>query len=156
MKLRAVTRADIEEFASWRSDPPYDVYDITDPIEQAVDYFLRPQTGCHVIELGPNLAAFFTFGADARVPGGDYSKPALDIGLGVRPSLTGRGLGGGFVGAVVAFARGQTVDPLRVTIATANQRAITVWRRAGFVETQRFQAAETVLGSDEFVVLELA
>lgn len=155
MNVRPATRSDVEEFTTWRNDPPYDVYDVTGPVERAVEYFLRPATGCHVIELGPNLAAFFTFGADARVPGGDYSRPALDIGLGVRPSLTGRGLGGGFVAAVVAYARERTADPLRVTIATANQRALTVWARAGFVETQRFRAEETVLGSDEFVVLEL-
>ena len=94
------------------------------------------------------------FGADARVPGGDYSDAALDIGLGIKPELTGRGLGGAFVEAVVAFARATfELGPRRVTIAAGNARALRVWSGRGFNEIQRFTSPETVMGSDEFVVL---
>ena len=100
------------------------------------------------------MAGFITFGADARVPGGDYSDLGLDIGLGIKPELTGRGLGADHVEAVVEFARA-TFDgaPRRVTIAGANERAVRVWAGRGFIETQRFASPETVMGSDEFVVL---
>lgn len=124
-------------------------------MDAAIEYFLRPSTGCHVILSDNELAAFFTFGSDARVPGGDYSTPGLDIGLGVKPSLIGRGRGRRYVEAVVGFAREAfDVEPLRVTIAAQNQAALRVWSLAGFVETQRFHAPEVVMGSNVFVVLE--
>ena len=152
--IRPVTGADIRDFALWRHEAPYDVYDITHPVDEAVEYFLRPSTGCHVIEAGGELAGFITFGADARVPGGGYSDVALDIGLGIKPELTGRGHGGAYVEAVVAFARDTfSVTPLRVTIAAGNERAVRVWSGRGFKETQRFGSPETVMGSDQFVVL---
>ncbi len=144
----------MREFAAWRHDPPYDVYNITQPVDEAVGYFLR--IGTHVIDRAGELAAFFTFGSDARVPGGDYSVAALDVGLGVKPALTGRGLGRSFVKAVVQFAAATTADPLRVTIAGGNQRAQRVWLDNGFAETQRFSSDTAVLGSREFVVLERA
>ena len=155
LTIRTVTEADVRDFATWRYEPPFDAYNNTQSVDEAVEYFLQPSTGCHVILSQGELAAFFTFGSDARVPGGDYSTPGLDIGLGVKPSLTGRGRGRTFVEAVVGFA-GNTFDiePLRVTIAAENQPALRVWSAAGFVETQRFRAPETVMGSNIFVVLE--
>jgi GNAT superfamily N-acetyltransferase len=152
--IRSVTAADIRDFALWRHEAPYDVYDVTHPVDEAVEYFLRPSTGCHVIEADGELAGFITFGADARVPGGDYSDAALDIGLGIKPELTGRGHGAAYVEAVVAFARATfELGPRRVTIAAGNERASRVWSGQGFAEIQRFTSAETVMGSDEFVVL---
>jgi RimJ/RimL family protein N-acetyltransferase len=154
VEIRPATAADIREFAGWRHDPPYDVYDITQPEEEAVDYFLRPATNCHVIESDGELGGFITFGSDARVPGGDYSGPGLDIGLGMKPSLTGRGRGGTFVGAVIDFALSEFEErPLRVTIALGNERARRVWLRCGFAEIQRFSTSEVILGTDVFVIL---
>lgn len=155
LTLRRVTEADIRDFATWRYEPPLDGYNITQTMDEAVEYFLQPSTNCHVILSGGELAAFFTFGADARVPGGDYSNPGLDIGMGVEPSLIGRGRGHSFVEAVVGFAREYSdIEPLRVTIAAENEAALRVWSRSGFVETQRFQAPRKLMGSEVFVVLE--
>jgi RimJ/RimL family protein N-acetyltransferase len=151
LTVRVATGADVREFAAWRHDPPYDVYDITQPVDEAVEYFLG--IGCRVIDRDGELAAFFTFGDDAHVPGGDYSAPGLDIGLGMKPSLTGQGLGGSFVRTVVEHAAALTRDPLRVTIAIGNARARRVWGTHGFVESQRFDSPEPVLGATEFVVL---
>jgi RimJ/RimL family protein N-acetyltransferase len=85
------------------------------------------------------------------VPGGDYSTPALDIGLGVRPDLTGRGLGFDYVNAVIDFAyRTYTPDRLRVTIAAFNARARRVWERAGFELIGKFQSEWTHI---DFVIM---
>jgi RimJ/RimL family protein N-acetyltransferase len=154
LAIRPVTEDDIREFATWRHEPPYEVYDITQPVDEAVEYFLRPSTHCHVLLRRGELAGFITFGSDARVPGGDYSDPGLDIGLGIKPELTGRGMGAAHVEAVIAFARDTFEEaPRRVTIATGNERARRAWTGRGFRETQRFRSPETVMGSDEFVVL---
>lgn len=155
LTIRPLTEADIRDLAAWRYPPPYDGYSIRQPVDEAVAYFLLPETQGHAIDRDGVLAGFCTFGADARVPGGDYSGPGLDIGMGIRPSMTGRGLGAGFVEAVTAFARRQLgAGRLRVSIAAENERAMRVWSRAGFTETQRFTATHTVMGSDEFVMLQ--
>ncbi len=155
LNVRPVTEVDVRAFATWRYEPPYDGYDIDQPVDEAVPYFLQPSTNCHVIECEGELAAFFTFGSDARVPGGDYSAPGLDIGLGMKPEFTGRGHGRRVVETVVQFAREAfDVDPLRVTIAAGNQRALRVWSSLGFTETQRFHTSRPMMGSDTFVVLE--
>ena len=90
------------------------------------------------------LVAFCSFGADGQVFGGDYSQPALDIGMGIRPDLTGRGLGSRFRDAVSAFAVATFQPPrLRVTVAEFNQRALRLWQNGGFRQTQRFVAPQS-------------
>lgn len=72
--------------------------------------------------------------------GGDYSTPALDICLGVRPDLTGHGHGAEYVNAVIDFAYSTYApDRLRVTIAAFNRRALRVWENAGFQVIQKFR-----------------
>jgi len=155
LTIRPVTEADIRTFVEWRYDAPYEDYSIDQPVDEAVEYFLRPSTNCHAILRNGELAGFCTFGEDARVPGGDYSAPGLDIGMAIEPELTGRGLGAGFVEAVIRYACDAfDADRLRVTIAEPNRRAVRVWRGLGFTESERFRAPQTILGSRTFVVLQ--
>ncbi len=126
----------------WCYPPPYDLYDIhAADVQETLAIFLDPAFAYHQIcnETG-ELIGFCTFGEDARVRGGDYSQEAVDIGMGVRPDLTGKGLGTDFVQSVLEFTQ-KTYAPsvLRVTIAEFNQRAQRVWQKAGFEMTQRFQ-----------------
>ncbi len=146
--VRRATPADVRTFAAWTYEPPYDIYNMLDnedreaELEDALAYFLTTAVQCHVLvgEAG-DVCAFCTFGEDGQVPGGDYRAPALDIGLGVRPDLTGQGLGQEFVTAVSHFARKRfQPEALRVTIAAFNVRAQRVWARQGFVIQQQFTA----------------
>ena len=125
----------------WRYDPPYDAYDIyADDVEKTVQFLLDPQYAYHtILNAEGEFVAFCCFGADAQVPGGDYSTDALDIGLGVRPDRTGQGQGSAYVHAVLDYAR-HTFAPsaFRVTIAAFNARALRVWEKAGFRREQRF------------------
>ena len=151
--FRPIDEASARAFLAWRYEPPYDLYN-GNPEELALElpFFMDPQNGyfCIFAE-NEALVAFCCFGRDAQVPGGDYSAPALDIGLGVRPDLTGQGRGLSFVEAVLDFAR-QTFAPVtfRVTIAKFNKRAQRVWQKAGFRLVQTFQRQYDDLG---FVVL---
>jgi ribosomal-protein-alanine N-acetyltransferase len=53
--------------------------------------------------------------------------------LGLRPDLTGHGLGEAFVRAAVDFTLTQNGGlPVRLVVATFNHRAIKVYQRAGF------------------------
>jgi ribosomal-protein-alanine N-acetyltransferase len=140
--FRVADEGTVRAFLAWRYEPPYDIYS-PDPeaVEVEVRYFLDPQVICYGMwdERG-ELAAYCTFGQDGQVPGGDYSEEGLDIGLGVRPDLTGQGQGIRFVEAVVDFA-GRSYAPraLRVTVAKFNARAQRVWEKAGFQRVQRFE-----------------
>ncbi|MBK8987309.1 MAG: GNAT family N-acetyltransferase [Chloroflexi bacterium] len=154
------TIAAARQFVRWRYAPPYDIYNmVTDPddanlVEAAANYFLDPAIGCHALtdEWG-RVLAFCTFGEDAQVPGGDYGRIALDIGFGMRPDLTGQGLGREFVTAVIHFAQ-QTFQPdvLRVTIAAFNRRALRVWTQQGFAPVQEFEGM--IAGKRPFIILE--
>ena len=130
--------------ATWRYEPPYEVYslDTGDP-DELVDCFLDPANAYYyVVDGGGFLAAYCCFGPDARVPGGDYDNPALDVGLGVHPDRTGQGLGHAFVRAVLRFARQEFAPAeFRVTVAEFNERALRVWNAAGFQPVQKFERA---------------
>lgn len=156
--LQPTTEDDVREVYPWEYEPPYHIYNMFsefsagDEVDEAVAYFLNPEYEFHTIfvEESGELVGICSFGEDGQVTGGDYSAEAIDIGLGVKPEFTGRGLGIEFVRTVTAFAE-QTFQSslLRVTIAEFNVRAQKVWQRAGFVETSRFKAKN---GGRPFVI----
>jgi GNAT superfamily N-acetyltransferase len=127
----------------WRYEPPYDIYNLDGgDTDEMVQELLTPEYRYHaILSNRGTLVAFCCFGADARVPGGDYGEEALDIGLGVRPDLTGQGEGSRHVQAVLDYAR-RTWSPraVRVTIAEFNTRAQRVWCKAGLQPVQRFES----------------
>lgn len=124
--IRPMTQADAEVVAAWRYEPPYDFYDfeaepddhaeILDPDRRAGDY--------HSVEVDGELVGFFSF-----KPHGDE----LEIGLGLRPDLTGAGIGLEFVEAGLDFGR-ESFGPRMfwLDVATWNERAKKVYARAGF------------------------
>jgi ribosomal-protein-alanine N-acetyltransferase len=141
LSIRPMDEVNARAIASWRYDAPYDVYNLKpDEIEANVKYFIDPQNACYSIigEQG-DLIGYCSFGRDAQVPGGDYSQEALDIGIGIRPDLTGQGNGTRYAEAVLDFAH-RTYSPgwFRVTIAAFNQRAQRVWQKLNLRVVQRF------------------
>ncbi len=139
-----VTFKPIDETAArailtWRYEPPYDIYNLEDSPE-SLAYALDPQNNYYAIRTVKNeLVGFCSFGLDAQVPGGDYTAPALDIGLGIQPDWTGQGLGAKFVAAVLNFTQTEFAPPqLRVTIAAFNYRAQRVWEKNGFNQIDTF------------------
>ena len=88
-----------------------------------------------------DLVGFCCFGEDAQVPGGDYALPALDVGMGLRPDLTGRGHLPSFFQAVLAWGDALFApEYYRATVGAINVRSQAMVARAGFLITQRFRA----------------
>jgi RimJ/RimL family protein N-acetyltransferase len=88
------------------------------------------------------LLGYGTLGSEARVPGGAYTDDpgVLDIGLGLRPDLVGRGLGAHALSAVIANVRARLpIRQVRATIASVNLRATALVQRLGFTATHRFR-----------------
>lgn len=143
LTLQPLSAAAAREMADWRYPTPYNVYDITldaDEVEAELSYLTNPDTGYFEIrDSAGQLIGFCCFGDEARVPGGDYASPALDIGFGLRPDLTGQGYGGPAFRAVLAFAE-QHYGPqrLRATVAEFNQRAQRLCLRNDFVQVAHF------------------
>jgi ribosomal-protein-alanine N-acetyltransferase len=62
-----------------------------------------------------------------------------DIGLGMRPDLTGDGRGLEFLKAGIDFVQSRfTPDKITLSVATFNQRAIKVYRKVGFKDIDTF------------------
>ena len=133
-----LTSAHAEDLATWRYEPPYDVYDLAgaDPHE-----LLDPVLGFHAVLAGERLIGFRSFGPDGQVPGGTYDDSALDTGGGLRPSLTGRGLGRTVIAAGLAHGRATFAPPaFRVTVASFNTRARRTVESLGFERVGSFAA----------------
>ena len=154
--LTQITRADAQAISRWRYDGPYSAYNGN---PASVASLLEPRYSYHAVhdEHG-GLVGYFCFGEDARVPAGKrlglYEREvALDIGLGMRPDLTGRGLGEEFVHAGLRFANETYAPPaFRLTVATFNRRAIRVYERAGFEPVETFGATR-LNGEKEWLLM---
>jgi RimJ/RimL family protein N-acetyltransferase len=97
------------------------------------------------------LVGFRSFGPDGQVPGWDYDESALDTGGGMRPELTGQGLGRVVISAGLAFGRARFAPPaFRVTIASFNTRALRAVQALGFERVGTFNATR---GARNFHVL---
>ena len=140
--IRPMGDVEAEAIVGWRYDPPYDVYGIGEPDPDTVRSLLLPENAYYAILQHGGLIGFCCFGHEAQVPGGDYREDALDVGIGLRPDLTGQGLGGQILVAVLDVAR-QTfgAQPFRATIAAWNRRSIRTFEKLGFKQTHTFHTA---------------
>jgi [ribosomal protein S18]-alanine N-acetyltransferase len=108
--LKQITPSDARAISCWRYEEPYSIYD-GDPT--SVDAILQPRLSCHsVYDESGDLAGYFCFGEDAQVASGKRlglyeAEPALDVGLGMRPDLTGRGLGEEFSSSPASASPGR-------------------------------------------------
>jgi [ribosomal protein S18]-alanine N-acetyltransferase len=127
------------DIVTWRYPAPYDTYDMTGA---DLDFLLDPASGYYALVDEDGLIGFRSFGADGQVPGGAYDESALDTGGGLRPELTGRGLGRTAIGTGLEFGRRQFAPPaFRVTVATFNLRARRVVQALGFRPAGQFAAS---------------
>jgi ribosomal-protein-alanine N-acetyltransferase len=141
--FRELTRADAEAIAGWRYPKPYSFYDGGDP-DRLLEY-----TYFAGLDEDGKVVGFCCFGEDARVPGLDEEEGVLDVGAGLRPDLTGIGLGGPFLREACRFGT-DLYDPerLRVVIAAFNRRAQMVAHALGF------ESGRTLRSDDnDFVVM---
>jgi RimJ/RimL family protein N-acetyltransferase len=140
-----MTPAFAAQVATWRYPQPYDVYDVADADP---DFLVDPTSGFHALVEKDELIGFRSFGDDGQVPGGPYESTTpsggtvLDTGGGLRPDLTGRGLGGRAIATGLLFGlHTYGPDVFRVTVAAFNGRAHQVVESLGFVRGAVFEAS---------------
>ena len=146
-KFNPMTEACARIALGWRYEPPCDFYNHDqaqlDTILKA-SYLNPAYHYFSVFDENETMIAFRCFGEDARVPGGDYSADALDMGGGLRPDLTGHGLGPRVMRAAMDFARAEfSPGAFRATVAEFNLRAQRACGKVGYVPVQRFVATHS-------------
>jgi [ribosomal protein S18]-alanine N-acetyltransferase len=131
---------DFAELATWRYEAPYDFYD------GDVEPVLNPERVFAARSDDGDMIGFLYF---------EQKDDVLEYGLGLRPDLTGRGLGLDFFRAGLEFGRDRYRPALvRLYVAAFNARAIKVYERAGFRETGRHVRTFARFGDVEFVNME--
>jgi ribosomal-protein-alanine N-acetyltransferase len=126
-RFRLMTGEEASRISGWHYEPPYDFYDARsdpDDLAELLDPKRRKDAYFSAFDEGGVLVGFFQF---------EREGSTVDVGLGMRPDLTGQGLGIGYLLAGLEFAR-ERFEPERFTlsVATFNERAIQVYERAGF------------------------
>jgi [ribosomal protein S18]-alanine N-acetyltransferase len=153
MRIVPMTPAYAADIVRWRYPAPYDCYDMTGA---SPAFIASPASGFFALVGQDELIGFRSFGVDGQVPGGDYDDSALDTGGGLRPDLTGRGLGRQAIATGLEFGRLEFAPPaFRVTVASFNERALRVVRSLGFRDVSSFHAL-TDGRSFEILVLKTA
>ncbi|MFS0559968.1 GNAT family protein [Terribacillus sp. 179-K 1B1 HS] len=128
-----MTQSQAESIANnWKYDGDYSFYDM-DQDEEDMDEFLDPKEregNVFAVQQEKELIGFVSV---------TYEKEEAEIGFGIRPDLTGQGLGQSFVSFLVE-AVDEMYQPERVSLSVAafNKRAITVYERVGFQRTEQF------------------
>src|SRR5215467_15302022 len=138
MRIAPMTPAYAADIVTWRYQPSYDCYDMT---SASPAFIADSASGFFALVGRDELIGFRSFGVDGQVPGGDYDDSALDTGGGLRPDLTGRGLGRLAIATGLEFGRREFAPPaFRVTVASFNERALRVVRSLGFRDVESFLA----------------
>jgi RimJ/RimL family protein N-acetyltransferase len=136
-----MTESGFTEIAAWRYPPPYDFYNgDADPV-------LNPERYFAVRDEGGPLSGFYYFE--------EKGDGVVEIGLGLRPDLTGAGRGLAFFTEGLAFGRERfSAQRFILNVAAFNERAIAVYERGGFHETGRHIRSFERFGDVEFVEME--
>jgi [ribosomal protein S18]-alanine N-acetyltransferase len=148
---------DAHAIDNWQYQEPYDVYSMNHDDPSSADELLDLRSPYYAVrdEAG-ELIGFMCFGTSAEVSG--RAVPALfgtdgclTVGLGMRPDLTGQGLGLRFVRAGLDFARSEFAPKsFRLFVLVWNTRAIRVYERAGFKIVRVFRQRNPS-GENDFV-----
>jgi [ribosomal protein S18]-alanine N-acetyltransferase len=115
--------------AQWRYPGPWAVYDVSGPLDPAAGFW-------SVLDEDGEVTGYACFGVEARVPGLDERPGILDVGIGMRPELTGQGRGRAFAEAVLAHGHAVTgIARLRAVVQEWNSRSRRLLTGLGFEET---------------------
>ena len=148
-KFNIMTQEQAEDIAfNWHYDGEYSFYDMEadrEDLEEFVDKETRGNSMYSVI-INNKLIGYLSFNK--------LDDNTYDIGLGMRPDLTGKGEGLEFLKSGIEFAKSEfKPEKLTLSVATFNQRAIKVYRKIGFKKTSTFMQ-DTNGSTFEFVKME--
>ena len=133
---------------TWHYENEYSFYNLEadkEDLEEFLDGERRGSSVFAVLE-EDELVAFLS--VNMVEPG------KVDIGLGMRPDLTGKGKGAEFMKAGIVFIQSEwKPEKITLSVASFNERAIKVYEKTGFTEVGIFMQ-ETNGSTFEFLKME--
>lgn len=144
-----------EEYAkqilTWKYEAPYDFYNNEETSESLNELLDNPYYA--VLNQDHELIGFFCIGSAAQVPFGStvgaYNEDMKDIGIGMKPAITGNGFGGHFFSFILSYIKETYgLDSIRLTVANFNERAIHLYTKLGFTKKVEFSR-----GTTEFITM---
>ena len=149
MTIKKMEQSEALEIADrWKYDGEYAFYDMTADPEDYEEIVTPEKRGNRYFSVfdGDELTGFFC----VEQEGAD-----VEIGLGLRPDLTGRGRGKVFLEEILRFVwENYSFEKIKLDVASFNQRAVKVYERAGFVKTGTAKVS-TNGGIYDFTTMEL-
>src|SRR5579875_610636 len=151
-----MNKEDAQAIFSWHYDGQYATYDLQGELDDNSELLDQRSPYYAVRDERGELVGFFCYGSAAAIQG--YNEPylfsedgSLLVGLGMRPDLTGKGTGVGFVQAGLAFARRKFAPHrFRLFVLSWNERAIKVYEKVGFRRVRRV-LQKNIHGEKEFI-----
>jgi len=131
----------------WKYPGIYSFYDMAadeEDYNELIDPNMRGEMYFEVLS-GCELIGFLTL---------DTHENVADIGIGMRPDLTGKGLGAEFISSCLNFIteNHRNVKTITLSVACFNIRAIKVYKKLGFKEEYCFDQ-QTNGGNFKFVFM---
>ena len=135
-QIQKLSQKNAEEIANeWKYEEKYSFYNMTeDPedYEEIISPVLRKSNYFQVVE-NNELFGFFVL---------EQSADIVDIGLGMKPELTGNGLGSQFISLIIIYVKQHylvSVSTIRLNVAKFNIRAQKCYEKSGFIKTREYQ-----------------
>lgn len=130
LRVRQLTIEDGLAVAGWSRPGAWRIEDALEAPEPDEGYWA-------VVDASDRLLGFCCLGAAARVAGQPADEWVLDVAIGIRPQLAGRGWGGELGRAAVAYARAVALDRrVRTTVPAWNTAGRRAAEQSGFVHRQ--------------------
>ena len=148
--IEKMTENNAKHILAWKYEKPYDFYNN----EVTKENLKEMLDGSYYALLNEHdVVGFFCIGENAQVPIGHqfgvYVDDFVDMGLGMHPSLVGKGNGTAFCTYILQFIEKQYEGKsIRLTVANFNKKAIHLYEKLGFVKI-----AEITSNSTEFMTM---
>ncbi|NDI37255.1 GNAT family N-acetyltransferase [Chengkuizengella sediminis] len=132
--FKKMTQKQAEEIAfSWHYEGKYSFYNM-EADKEDLEEFLDPKKrgdSYFVVIQENEIIGFFCFNK--------LDDNTIDIGLGMKPELTGRGKGYEFLKEGIQYVNSKyKPEKITLSVATFNQRAVNVYKKIGFEEIKTF------------------
>jgi RimJ/RimL family protein N-acetyltransferase len=141
LTIEPASDENLRQMETWVYGPPYEFYD-----RAAGGPVKNPERFFAAIDQSGELVGFYYF---------EQQEDTLEYGLGLRPDLTGQGLGLEFSKAGLEFGRERfRPTKIKLSVAASNDRARIVYERAGFTVVGRHTRHFERWGDVEFIDME--
>ena len=133
--FRKMNESYADEIAyKWKYKGKYSFYNMTDDPED-LEEFINPnnwENKFTVINEHDELIGFYSY---------YFQDEVMWVGFGLRPDLTGKGLGASFVKAGIEYGLynfSYSKDHIMLAVAKFNKRAIKLYKKIGFETTKEY------------------